>query len=141
MNKRRSILINQDIRKIFTLAWPVMLGSILQTLLSTVDTYFISQLGTSESASASLGNSVSNIVFVMSALVSAGTIALVSRSYGNEKWRMYANSAGSPLHYQQLLEEYLKPFASFTQMRSLILRLMPDRRNLPWQENTFQLFF
>lgn len=85
MNKRRSILINQDIRKILTLAWPVMLGSILQTLLSTVDTYFISQLGTSESASASLGNSVSNVVFVMSALVSAGTIALVSRSYGNEK--------------------------------------------------------
>lgn len=85
MDKRRSIFMNQNIQKIFTLAWPVMLGSILQTLLSTVDTYFISQLGTSESASASLGNSASNVVFVISALVSAGTIALVSRSYGNGK--------------------------------------------------------
>ncbi len=85
MDKRHSIFINQDIRKIFTLAWPVMIGSILQTLLSTVDTYFISNLGTSEAAAASLGNSASSVVFVMSALVSAGTIALVSRSYGNNR--------------------------------------------------------
>jgi putative MATE family efflux protein len=59
-----------------------MLGMILQSLLSTVDTYFISHLGTSQSAAASLANSASSVIFVISTLVSAGTIALVSRSFG-----------------------------------------------------------
>lgn len=71
-----------DIWKIFNLSWPVMIGMILQSLLGTVDTYFISKLGTSQSASASLANSATSVIFVISTLVSAGTIALVSRSFG-----------------------------------------------------------
>lgn len=59
-----------------------MLGTILQSLLGTVDLFFISKLGTNEAAAASLGASASGVVFVTSALISAGTIALVSRSYG-----------------------------------------------------------
>jgi putative MATE family efflux protein len=73
---------SSDIKQIFMLSWPVMVGMILQSLLGTVDTYFISKLGTSESAAAGLSNSASAVIFVMSTLVSAGTIALVSRSYG-----------------------------------------------------------
>jgi len=72
------------IKKIFILAGPVMLGTILQTLLGTVDMWFISKLGTNEASAASLGNSTSSVIFVMSALISAGTIALVTRSYGEE---------------------------------------------------------
>lgn len=70
------------IKEIFKLSWPVMIGMILQSMLGTVDTYFISQLGTSQSAAASLSNSASSVIFVISTLVSAGTIALVSRSIG-----------------------------------------------------------
>lgn len=73
---------NGDIKQIIMLSWPVMLGMILQSFLGTVDTYFISKLGTSQAAAAGLSNSASNVIFVMSTLVSAGTIALVSRSYG-----------------------------------------------------------
>lgn len=73
---------SEDIKKIFMLSWPVMIGMILQSLLGTVDTYFISKLGTSEAAAAGLSNSASAVIFVMSTLVSAGTVALVSRSYG-----------------------------------------------------------
>lgn len=71
-----------DLKKIFALSWPVMLGMILQSLLGTVDMMFISMLGTSQLASASISNSVSGVIFVMSSLVSAGTLALVSRSFG-----------------------------------------------------------
>ncbi len=73
---------NGDIKKIFMLSWPVMVGMILQSLLGTVDIYFISKLGTNQAAAAGLSNSASSVIFVMSTLVSAGTIALVSRSYG-----------------------------------------------------------
>ncbi|GCD10956.1 MATE family efflux transporter [Clostridium tagluense] len=74
--------LNKDIKKIFMLSWPIMIGMILQSLLGTVDTYFIAKLGTNEAAAAALSNSASSVIFVISTLVSAGTIALVSRSYG-----------------------------------------------------------
>jgi putative MATE family efflux protein len=75
----------EDFNRIFQLSWPVMIGMILQSLLGTVDMAFISSLGTSQAAAASLGNTASGVIFVMSSLVSAGTIALVSRSYGEGK--------------------------------------------------------
>jgi len=71
-----------DLKKIFELSWPVMIGMILQSLLGTVDTKFIGMLGKAQLSAASFSNSVAGVIFVMSSLVSAGTIALVSRSYG-----------------------------------------------------------
>ncbi|MBU3190215.1 MATE family efflux transporter [Clostridium bowmanii] len=73
---------SDDIKRIFMLSWPIMIGMILQSLLGTVDTYFIAKLGTNEAAAAALSNSASSVIFVISTLVTAGTIALVSRSYG-----------------------------------------------------------
>lgn len=73
-----------DLKKIFQLSWPVMVGMILQSLLGTVDMMFISLLGTEPLAAASIANSVTSVVFVFSTLVSAGTIALVARSFGEE---------------------------------------------------------
>jgi putative MATE family efflux protein len=64
------------------LSWPVMAGMILQCLLSTVDTIFVSRLGTTALAAASLGNSLFQVIVFFSTLVSAGTVALVSRSSG-----------------------------------------------------------
>lgn len=83
-NILRSIKINPkgDLSRIFQLSWPVMIGMILQSLLGTVDMAFISSLGTGQAAAASLGNSAAGVIFVMSSLVSAGTIALIARSFG-----------------------------------------------------------
>ena len=58
-----------DIKKILSLAWPVMLGMVFQSLLATVDTYFISQLGLEQSASSGIANSISGVVFVMSTTI------------------------------------------------------------------------
>lgn len=88
--------ITGDLKKIFYLSWPVMLGMILQSLLGTVDMFFISKLGTSYLAAASLGISASGVIFVMSSLVSAGTIALVTRSFGEgnmEHVRKYSSES------------------------------------------------
>lgn len=88
--------LTEDLKKIFELSWPVMLGMILQSLLGTVDLIFISKLGTSQLAAVSIANSVSVVIFVVSSLVSAGTIALVSRSYGEgnmEAVRKYSSES------------------------------------------------
>lgn len=88
--------LTSDLKKIFILSWPVMLGMILQSLLGTVDLIFISKLGTNELTAASLGLSATTVVFVLSTLVSAGTIALVTRSYGEgnmDKVRQYSSES------------------------------------------------
>jgi len=88
--------LTSDLKKIFALSWPVMLGMILQSLLGTVDMIFISKLGINELAAASLGLTTINVVFVLSTLVSAGTIALVTRSYGEgnmDKVRQYSSES------------------------------------------------
>lgn len=86
-----------EIKEIFKLSWPVMLAMIFQSMLGSVDTYFISKLGTSQSAAASLSNSASGIIFVISTLVSAGTIALVSRSFGEENMDAVRRFSGQSL--------------------------------------------
>jgi putative MATE family efflux protein len=79
---RYKTAITSDLKRIFELSWPVMLGMVLQSLLGTVDMMFISMLGTSELAAASISNSASGVIFVISSLASAGAIALVSRNHG-----------------------------------------------------------
>lgn len=64
------------------LSWPVMVGMVLQCLLSTVDYIFVSRLGTTAAAAIALGNSLAGVIFFLSTLVSAGTVALVARSSG-----------------------------------------------------------
>ena len=92
-----NIRFNSDIKQIFMLSWPVMAGMILQSLLGTVDIYFISKLGTNQAAAAGLSNSASSVIFVMSTLVSAGTIALVSRSYGEGNMEAVKKFSGESL--------------------------------------------
>lgn len=87
----------EDFKRIFQLSWPVMVGMILQSLLGTIDMAFISSLGTSQAAAASLGNTASGVIFVMSSIVSAGTIALVARSFGERNMEAVKKFTGESL--------------------------------------------
>lgn len=90
-------------KEIFKLSWPVMIGMILQSLLNTVDTYFISKLGVNQSAAAGVANSITGVIFVMSTLVSAGTIALVSRSFGERDFLKIKKYSGNSIALSGIL--------------------------------------
>lgn len=78
------VKLNKDLKGIWNLSWPVIIGMLLQSLLSTVDMKFISMIGTTESAGASISNSAVSVIFVMSALVASGTVAIVARAFGED---------------------------------------------------------
>jgi putative MATE family efflux protein len=78
----KSLKISSDMKKIFSISWPVMASIILQNLLSSVDMIFIGKLGKEQLAAAALSTSVCGVIFVLSSLISSGTVALVSRSFG-----------------------------------------------------------
>ncbi|WP_427338441.1 MATE family efflux transporter [Caloranaerobacter sp. DY30410] len=67
---------------IWSLAWPVMISQILQTLLEIIDMYFVSNIGVNEAAAAGIGTSVIGVIIVVTQLIATGTIALISRKTG-----------------------------------------------------------
>lgn len=72
------------IKLIWKLAWPVMIGQALHTVLVITDMWFIARLGSIEAAAAGTGTSLLGVIQVLPTLVSAGVVALVARYSGAE---------------------------------------------------------
>lgn len=72
----------QQIKKIWALAWPVMTGQFLHTLMVIADMWFIAGLGSVEAAAAGTSISVIGVIHVLPFLIATGVIALVSRFTG-----------------------------------------------------------
>lgn len=91
------LIFSREVRKIWKLAWPVMVGQLLHTLMVTADMWFISQIGSTEAAAAGSASSLIGVIQVMPFLISAGTIALVARYTGAEEPEEIQNITGSGL--------------------------------------------
>lgn len=76
-------------REIWKLSYPVMIVITLHTLFGIVDLMFISYLGKAQTAGAVLASSLLEVIFVLSSLISAGTMAIASRSIGAENREEY----------------------------------------------------
>lgn len=74
----------EHLGRITALGVPLMIGSVLQIFMSTMDMFFISRLGTNFAAASAMGTSIAGVIFVFSMLVSAGAIALVARKKGEK---------------------------------------------------------
>ncbi len=69
-------------KNIWILAWPVILGQVLQTTFTIVDMKYISMLGTPQAAAAAVSSSIVWTLFSLMTMVSAGTTAVVARRIG-----------------------------------------------------------
>ncbi len=110
-------------KKIFQLSWPVMCSLILQNLLGTVDMMYVGKLGTIQLSSVGISNSILNVIFVLSTLVSSGVIAIVSQNYG-----------------QQNLKE-VKEIGGQSYLLSLILGLTISILSLIFAKEMLKIFF
>ena len=71
-----------DLRTIWSIAWPGSVSMLLFTSLALVDLKWVSFLGTDPVAAVSLCTNIVFIIFGVSHIVYAGTLALVSRALG-----------------------------------------------------------
>lgn len=71
-----------NIITITTLAIPVIIENILQTLLGTVDTYFAGQINDNAIAAIGVANLIINVFIVFFTAISIGTSAVVARNFG-----------------------------------------------------------
>lgn len=76
------------VSKIWKLAWPVMLGQLLHSLMVTADMWFISRIGSQEAAAAGSATSLLGVIQVLPVIVAAGAIALVARYTGAKDDKM-----------------------------------------------------
>lgn len=72
----------ENIIIIFSLAIPVIIENILQTLLGTVDTYFAGQINDNAIAAISVTNLIINVFITFYTAISIGTSAIISRNFG-----------------------------------------------------------
>ena len=74
-------------RQIFELAWPAILGNLLQTIVSMVDLVMVGRLGAVAVASVGLGGQMLWFSHALMVSVSVGTTALVARFIGAQQKR------------------------------------------------------
>ncbi len=71
-------------RELFSLAWPVMLSNFLSTVTMFIDLLMVGQIGPEAVAAVGLGTQVLFLVWSVIMGLSAGTIAIVARRYGEK---------------------------------------------------------
>jgi putative MATE family efflux protein len=69
-------------RAIWQVAWPVMTGQLLYTMLSVVDLFWVGRLGPATVAAVALGGAVVGVLYSVGQVVMVGVIATASRAAG-----------------------------------------------------------
>ena len=67
---------------IWQIAWPVMVGQVLYTLLTVVDMFWVGKLGPATVAAVALGGSVLGVLYSLGQVVVVGVLATASRAVG-----------------------------------------------------------
>ncbi|MDP8236659.1 MAG: MATE family efflux transporter, partial [Candidatus Erginobacter occultus] len=80
----RGFLHNFIPARVFSLAFPVMLGMMSQVLLNVVDAAMVGQLGAAELAAAGLGSMAFMVVAMAFEALGTGTQILVAREWGGK---------------------------------------------------------
>ena len=80
-------------KQIISLAIPVILGQITHTILNFTDRFFIAKLGVDEAAGSALCITLMWLLFTFTAIISGGTVALVSRKIGEQNEQEAVHSA------------------------------------------------
>jgi putative MATE family efflux protein len=71
---------------IWTLAWPMMLGNVLQTAFNVVDMIFVGKLGAEAIAAVSLSGMILMLIITLIVGIGIGTTAMVARFYGAKEY-------------------------------------------------------
>lgn len=77
----------RSMENIFSLAIPIIVENILQTLLGTTDTYFAGKLADNAIAGIGITNLIMNIFISFFTAISVGTTAIVARNYGRKDFQ------------------------------------------------------
>ncbi len=118
-------------KEVLRIAWPMLVAQVAESIYSLIDTLFVSRLGSRALAAVALGSYATWLLFVVVALVSTGTMVVVSQAYGAGRIDEIGRIVGTALILALLISAPLA-FVSYVASYKLMLLLSgePDLAKL-----------
>ncbi|MBZ2174775.1 hypothetical protein K8M07_05880 [Schnuerera sp. xch1] len=129
-DKKTEFLLNNDNLYFNTvyLAWPIVIQSLLQVSVGTIDIKMVSSIGVDAISAVGTGRNVIMLIMVPVMAVSTGTIAMVSRAMGKGDKKSTSISAGQSFFLCLLGAAFMIPFGLLT--NKSILQLLGISNNV-----------
>jgi putative MATE family efflux protein len=110
-NRKKEYLLNSEnlYKSAIYLAWPVILQSLLQVSVGTVDIKMVGTLGVDAISAVGTSRNIIMILLVLVMGISTGTTAMVSRFIGSGDDRNASKSAGQAFILSLLLSAFIIP--------------------------------
>lgn len=115
----------QTLKNMMKLAFPVMIATILQVLLGSVDLFFISKFGRESSSAAAMGGGMSGAIFIFSMLISSGLTPIVSQNYGANRFNWLKQYAKRGMLYAVILGGIIMVLAKLFNEQILLFMYQP----------------
>lgn len=117
------------IKHLFGLGLPVMLGMIMHNLYSLTDIFWVGKIGSTEVAAVSLCSLLFFVIFAVSQGFGSGTLAIVSRLFGQKKDEKAADSVRNAI-FISLLTGATLSFLTFIYSKQVCVLIGADNAML-----------
>lgn len=113
--KREFLLNNENLYfNVIYLAWPIIIQSLLQVSIGTIDIKMVGSLGVDAISAVGTGRNIIMLVMVLVMAVSTGTIAMISRFAGMGDEKSISASAGQAFFLSVVASAFMIPLGLLT---------------------------
>ncbi|MGM0396735.1 MAG: MATE family efflux transporter [Bacillota bacterium] len=127
-HKKREYLLNNDnlYKTTLYLAWPVIIQSLLQVSVGTIDIKMVGSVGVDAISAVGTSRNIIMILMVLVIAISTGTTAMVARFVGKDDAEGASVAAGQAFLLSLLLSAFIVPMGMLTNEFSLRLLGVTD---------------
>ncbi len=114
--ERREFLLNNEnlYFNVIYLAWPIIIQSLLQVSIGTIDIKMVGSLGVDAIAAVGTGRNIIMLIMVLVMAISTGTIAMISRFTGMNDHKSVSKSAGQSFFLSIVASAFMIPLGLLT---------------------------
>ncbi len=113
---RREFLLNNEnlYFNVIYLAWPIIIQSLLQVSIGTIDIKMVGSLGVDAISAVGTGRNIIMLIMVLVMAISTGTIAMISRFTGMGDYKSVSASAGQAFFLSVVASAFMIPLGLIT---------------------------
>nr|WP_300003538.1 MATE family efflux transporter [Tissierella sp.] len=115
ISRREFLLNNENLYfNVAFLAWPIVIQSLLQVLIGTIDIKMVGSLGVDAISAVGTGRNIIMLIMVLVMAISTGTIAMISRFTGKGDHKSISATAGQAFFLSIAAAAFMIPLGLFT---------------------------
>ncbi|MGO1820528.1 MAG: MATE family efflux transporter, partial [Senegalia sp. (in: firmicutes)] len=115
ISKRELLINNENLYfNVIYLAWPIILQSLLQVLIGTIDIKMVGSLGVDAISAVGTGRNIIMLIMILVMAISTGTVAMISRFTGMEDHKGVSVTAGQAFFLSIVAAAFMIPTGLLT---------------------------